>query len=200
MTGLFCQIQYNFMDEDFQAGRVGLEYAASKGLGVVIMEPLRGGGLTARIPAEVRAVWDKAQVKRTPAEWALRFVWNRPEASVVLSGMSELRQLEENIDTLAEDWPTRLRQANWNSSRSQGHLPVSYPCPLHQLRLLLPCPASVQIPANFQQLNNLAVYQDRNFAEFFIIMFSPPSSGPLTARNAASAKTPVRSTSRFGRS
>jgi predicted aldo/keto reductase-like oxidoreductase/radical SAM superfamily enzyme YgiQ (UPF0313 family) len=162
-----CQIQYNFMDEDFQAGRVGLEYAAGKGLGVVIMEPLRGGGLTARIPAEVQAVWDKAPVRRTPAEWALRFVWNRPEASVVLSGMSELRQLEENINyasgglanSLAAGELELIREARAvYQSRIRVHCTNCGYC--------LPCPASVQIPANFQQLNNLAVYQDRSFAEF----------------------------------
>jgi predicted aldo/keto reductase-like oxidoreductase len=132
------------------------------------MEPLRGGGLAARIPAGVQAVWDKARIKRTPAEWALRFVWNRSEASVVLSGMSELRQLEENINHAGGGLANSLTVGELEliqearaiyQSRIRVHCTNCGYC--------LPCPALVQIPANFQQLNNLAVYQDRKFAEFF---------------------------------
>jgi predicted aldo/keto reductase-like oxidoreductase len=164
----FCQIQYNFMDEDYQAGRAGLEYAASKGLGVIIMEPLRGGGLTARVPAEVAAVWDKARVKRTPAEWALRFVWNRPEASVVLSGMSEPGQVEENV---------RIANEGLAHSLTAGELALIQEAKaIYQARTrvnctscgyCLPCPEGVAIPANFLQLNNLSIYRNREHAEFF---------------------------------
>jgi len=164
----FCQIQYNFMDEEFQAGRAGLEYAAGKGLGVVIMEPLRGGRLTARVPEEVQAVWDKAQVRRTPAEWALRFVWNRPEASVVLSGMTEMWQLEENI---------RIASAGVANSLSGAELALIQEAKvIYQARTrvnctscgyCMPCPHGVDIPANFLQLNNLAIYRNRESAEFF---------------------------------
>jgi predicted aldo/keto reductase-like oxidoreductase len=164
----FCQIQYNFMDEDYQAGRAGLEYAASKGLAVIIMEPLRGGGLTQRLPEDVQAVWAKARVKRTPAEWGLRFVWNRPEVSVVLSGMSEPEQMEENV-----------RIANHglaNSLTAKELALIQEAKAIYRARTrvnctgcgyCLPCPHGVNIPANFLQLNNLSIYRDRGAAEFF---------------------------------
>jgi hypothetical protein len=164
----FCQIQYNFMDEDYQAGRAGLEYAASKGLGVIIMEPLRGGGLAAKVPDDVQAVWAKARVKRTPAEWALRFVWNRPETSVVLSGMSTLEQMEENV---------RLADQGLANSLTAAELALIHEAKaIYQARTrvnctgcgyCLPCPHGVAIPANFLQLNNLSIYRDRGAAEFF---------------------------------
>jgi predicted aldo/keto reductase-like oxidoreductase len=164
----FCQIQYNFMDEDYQAGRAGLEYAARKGLGVIIMEPLRGGGLTARVPTEVAAIWDKARAKRTPAEWALRFVWNRPEASVALSGMSEPGQVEENV---------RIANEGLAHSLTGGELAlIAEAKAIYQARTrvnctscgyCLPCPHGVAIPANFLQLNNLSIYRNRESAEFF---------------------------------
>src|SRR5690606_29918952 len=77
----FCQIQLNYMDQNYQAGTEGLKYAAEKGLAVVIMEPLRGGRLVKNIPDEIQAVWDQAPIKRTPAEWAFRWLTNFPEVT-----------------------------------------------------------------------------------------------------------------------
>jgi uncharacterized protein len=164
----FCQIQYNFMDEAFQAGRAGLEYAASKGLGMIVMEPLRGGSLTNRIPPEVQAVWDKAEVKRSAAEWALRFVWDRPEVSTVLSGMSEPWQLEENVRYANDSRPNSLdahELALIEEVRKVYQARTRVQCT--SCGYCMPCPNGVDIPGNFLQLNNLALYRNREAVNFF---------------------------------
>jgi len=100
---VFCQIQYNYLDQQFQAGTEGLEYAASKRMGVVIMEPLRGGNLGLPTPPPaVAAIWAEAKTRRTPVAWALRWVWNHPEVTVVLSGMNEEAHIEQNLAIASE--------------------------------------------------------------------------------------------------
>lgn len=94
-----CQIQYNFVDSEYQAGVGGLRYAASKRLAVIVMEPIAGGRLTMKPPKPVQDMWNMAQVRRTQAEWALLWVWNQPEVSVALSGMSAMQQVKENVKT-----------------------------------------------------------------------------------------------------
>ena len=103
-----CQIRYNYHDESGQAGKNGLKYAAEKGVGVIVMEPLRGGRLAGDPPDTVKTILDEAEHKRSPAEWALRWVWNHPEVSVVLSGMSEEEQVRENIKVASEAMPESL--------------------------------------------------------------------------------------------
>ena len=93
----FCQIQYNYMDEHSQAGRKGLHYAASKKLPVIIMEPLRGGKLVGLLPEEAKKLMEDYVVKRSPAEWAFRWLWNQPEVTCVLSGMNSLEMVKENV-------------------------------------------------------------------------------------------------------
>ena len=107
---MMCQIQYNFMDEKVQAGTVGLKYAASKNLAVMVMEPLRGGALAGKLPNEVKQLYDNAKIQRSPAEWGLRWVWNHPQVTVALSGMNDEKQVAENIKT-AGDSVARLNES-----------------------------------------------------------------------------------------
>jgi predicted aldo/keto reductase-like oxidoreductase len=151
----FCQSQYNYLDEMNQAGTEGLMYAASKGLGVVVMEPLRGGYLARNPPAEVQAVWDEADVKRTPAEWALRWVWNHPGVTVVLSGMNDERHIEENIQIAGEAHPNSLTEKELaivsraaEAYRSLNRVGCT------GCRYCMPCTAGVNIPGCFEAYNS----------------------------------------------
>ena len=93
----FCQIQYNYLDEHSQAGRKGLQYAHAKGIPVIIMEPLRGGRLVNLLPEKAKKIFEGYPIKRSPAEWGLRWLWNQEEVTVVLSGMGSEAMLTENL-------------------------------------------------------------------------------------------------------
>ena len=103
-----CQILYNYIDQDRQATTKGLRYAASKGLPVVIMEPIGGGSLAIKPPKEIQEIWDESKIKRPGAEWALQWVWNHPEVSVALSGMSTMQQVVENVESASHSGPNTL--------------------------------------------------------------------------------------------
>jgi len=169
----FCQIQYNYMDEEYQAGKEGLEYAAAKGMGVIIMEPLRGGSLTAHPPKVIREEFDSAPVKRTPAEWALRFIWDHPEVSLVLSGMNEMIHIEENMKCAGEAYPNSLLKEerelidNVKKTYLERILVHCTKC-----KYCMPCPAGVDIPGNFSIYNDSSIYNDlenhrKIYAKFF---------------------------------
>lgn len=98
----FCLIQYNYLDENSQAGRSGLRYANKKGMPVMIMEPLRGGRLANNLPDEARKLFENYKIKHTPAEWSFRWLWNQEEVTCVLSGMNSLEMLNENIRVASE--------------------------------------------------------------------------------------------------
>jgi len=143
----FCQIQYNYVDADFQAGTKGLKYAASKGLAVVIMEPIAGGRLAINPSKAIQSIWDMADVKRTPAEWALQWVWNHPEVSVVLSGMSTMEQVKENVESASHskaDMLTSKELALVEQVRQKYKELGFTQCT--GCRYCMPCPEGVDIP------------------------------------------------------
>ncbi len=149
----FCLIQYNFTDEQNQAGTEGLRYAADRGLGIVVMEPLRGGMLTKEISA-INKIWEKAPVRRSLSEWALRWVWNHPEVSVVLSGMSSLEQVEKNVAYAENGFPNSLSKEEQNlfgEAEAEYKRRIKVPCT--GCRYCMPCPSNVSIPECFEMYN-----------------------------------------------
>jgi len=154
-----AQIQYNFMDEQNQAGTKGLEYAHKKGLAVVVMEPIRGGRL-ARPPEKVVKLWQSAPVQRTPAEWALRWVWNHPEVSTVLSGMGSMQQVAENVATAEHSQPHNLTadEVALVGRVKDAYFSDAVACT--GCRYCMPCPNDVDIPRVFNLYNDAVIYGD----------------------------------------
>lgn len=157
----FCQIQYNFLDEKNQAGTEGLEYAASKGLGVIVMEPLRGGNLTNPMPPAVKDIWDEAPTKRTPAEWALRWVWNHPEVTVILSGMNKEEHIDENLAVADQAYPNSLTGSELQLvNRVERKYRELMKVGCTGCRYCMPCPQGVDIPSCFEDYNNMHMTGD----------------------------------------
>jgi predicted aldo/keto reductase-like oxidoreductase len=149
-----CQIQYNLLDENYQAGTDSLKYAASKNLAVMIMEPLRGGLLANNPPKEVEKIYSSAKTKRSPAEWSLRWVWNHPEVTVVLSGMNDEKQIEENITVCETALPKSLTRYDLSIIRKVAifyRKVMKVPCTA--CAYCMPCPNGVNIPFNFELMN-----------------------------------------------
>lgn len=156
----FCQIQYNYMDTDNQAGTKGLQYAAAKGLAIVVMEPLLGGRL-ANPPQPVWAIFDSFPQKRSPADWALQWVWNHPEVSVLLSGMSAPEQVAENLRSAQNSEAGSFRDDELQLiDRVRRAFRERTPIPCTKCGYCLPCPSGVSIPRNFELYNNGIIYDD----------------------------------------
>jgi len=151
------QIQYNYMDTAIQATTEGLKYAAGKGMAVVIMEPLKGGKL-ANPPAEAWEVMERSKIERSPVDWALQYLWNLPEISVVLSGMGNLQMLNENCDSADRSGVNSLHEEDLSIIDDLIKIyrkKILVPCT--SCKYCLPCPSGVNIPQNFAILNNVAL-------------------------------------------
>jgi predicted aldo/keto reductase-like oxidoreductase len=155
----FAQVQFNMIDEQFQAGIEGIQHAHAKGMGIIVMEPLRGGSLVGRIPPEVQKIYDAAEVKRKPVDWALRWVLDHPEVTMVLSGMNEDEHIRQNVEIVADALPggmtaqehevvARVREA-YNRALTVRCTGCAY---------CMPCPAGIDIPAAFKNLNTYHMF------------------------------------------
>lgn len=156
-----CQMQYNLLDEKRQAGTEGLKYAASQNLAVMVMEPLRGGLLAAKLPTEVQQIYENSGIKRSPAEWGLRWVWNHPKVTVVLSGMNDESQVTENVKTAETAMPNTMKPEELKVTTEVAQTfrrLLKVPCTGCQY--CMPCPNGVNIPGNFQVYNEYHLYKD----------------------------------------
>lgn len=176
----FCQIQYNYLDENFQAGRKGLQYAAARGIPVIIMEPLRGGKLVNNLPAEALKLFTEHPARRTPAEWSFRWLWNQPEVTCVLSGMNSVDMVKENctvadsaeIGDLEPSEETLLSgvAAAINGKMKVGCTGCGY---------CMPCPKNVDIPGTFSAYN-------RRYSEGKIAAMREYMMGTILRKDVAS--------------
>jgi len=155
-----AQIQYNIVDVDYQAGRKGLGLAAERGLALVVMEPLRGGRIAKDpAPAPIAEVWARSERHWTPAEWALQWVWDQPEVSVALSGMSTMEQVEQNLETASESAIGKLSETDQALIAEVRNVYKDLaPIPCTQCEYCLPCPNGVAIPRIFELYNDAAAY------------------------------------------
>lgn len=152
----FCQIQYNYLDENNQAGRSGLELAESMGIPVIVMEPLRGGGLVKDLPKSAVEQFRKLDANKSLAEWGLRWVWNHPGVTTVLSGMSDEQQVEENIrlaGVCEANALTETEHAAYASAIKAMNAAIKVPCTA--CGYCMPCPKGVDIPTGFACYNTV---------------------------------------------
>jgi predicted aldo/keto reductase-like oxidoreductase len=147
-----CQLQYNILDEEVQAGTQGIKYAAEKGLAIVVMEPLRGGRL-ADPPKKLQDLWDRSG--KNPVDIALQWLWNKPEISVVLSGMSTMEQVQQNVEYAASsDIGSLTRNDLELLARVRDIYNELHTVPCTKCQYCMPCPNGVDIPRNFELYND----------------------------------------------
>ncbi len=159
-----AQIQYNYVDVNYQAGRKGLKLAADRGLAVVVMEPLRGGRIAKNPPpASVARMWEKSDRNWSPAAWAFHWLWDQPEVSTALSGMSKMIEVEENLETASGSTVEKLTAEDHALIEKVREVYFSLaPIPCTECEYCLPCPSGVAIPRIFNIYNDSVAYEAWN--------------------------------------
>ncbi len=148
----FCQIQYNYLDTEYQAGKKGLKKAYEQNTAVIVMEPIRGGWLAQEPPREVKELFASENEDWTPVEWALHWVWSQKEVGLVLSGMSEMQHVEQNIKTAGESQVGLLSDSEYEMMEKAAEK-MRGPVTCTRCEYCLPCPVGVDIPGNFHLYN-----------------------------------------------
>ena len=153
----FCQIQYNYLDENSQAGVTGLRRAAQLGLPVIIMEPLRGGRLVKNLPHDAKKLMDNHPVSRTPAQWAFQWLWDQKEVTCVLSGMNSLEMVRENVASADAAQPGTMTQEDRALlAQVVKAINANMKVGCTGCRYCMPCPRNVDIPGTFAAYNRQA--------------------------------------------
>jgi uncharacterized protein len=176
----FCQIQYNYLDTGCQAGTEGLKYASKKGLAVVIMEPLRGGKLAMKPPKPIKKIWATTEVKRSPVAWSLRWIWNHPEVTVILSGMTLPEHLDENVKIASEgeeDSLTKKEIKIVEEVANKFRKLMKVGCTGCQY--CIPCPHGVNIPMCFDYYNHWKMFRGIE-SRFMYFMFNSSPDGKMS--------------------
>ena len=187
----FCQLQINYMDKDVQAGQEGYEYAVSKGVPVVVMEPLKGGKLTDVIPPPIQEYWAALGSGRTPAEWGLRWVANLPGVLTILSGMSAMEQVEENVRVLSDADVSGLsgeELAVLDKVAEEYNRLIVYPCTA--CRYCLPCTEGISIPEIMDQRNSCDLYGNTEKLRYEYRMFVEPKASACVECGKCEEKCP----------
>jgi predicted aldo/keto reductase-like oxidoreductase len=178
----FCQIQYNYMDENNQATKSGLKLAASLGIPVIVMEPLRGGKLVNNLPSVVTKTFNSYDPDRSPAEWALKWVWNHPEVTVLLSGMSTEEQIADNIRIASETKADSLSKEEldiFEKVKTVMREKTKIPCTA--CGYCMPCPAGVDIPGCFSVYNDKYLLNDKSMRWKYLQTLGALSKKPANA-------------------
>ena len=184
----FCQIQYNYLDTKNQAGTAGLQYAASKDMAVIVMEPLRGGNLAKKPPPSVQDIWARADHKKPPVAWSLGWIWNHPEVTVVLSGMNNDDHINENLALAEKALPGSFSEKEVSlveEAAAEFRKVMRIGCTGCQY--CMPCPAGVNIPSCFECYNSKHAFKDRGAKMMYLFQ-----NGGLVTDNVTMASVCVQ--------